>query len=205
MFYKFMLITHLGTSIDAYKDFIKKCLDGGITSLQLREKSLGFDELTALGGELIKILEPYKAPLIINDSAELAEKLNQNHIHLGQSDDSIQKALLTLKNPQIGISIESTEQILKANEEPLAYATASAVFPTSNKSNITKIWGLEGLKSLAKISKHPLTAIGGITLQNCESVLQNGAKGIALIGAIHDSDDPYKACKGFRDILDRNP
>ncbi len=203
-FYEFMLISQKNqTSTSTYLDFIKSCADGGITSLQLREKSLSFEELVDLGLLLKEVLDPYKIPLVINDFSKLTEFLNTPYIHLGQKDGVAESILREHPLAQIGVSIDTIENIHHTNTIPsLSYVTASAVFPSSNKNNINTIWGLEGLRELSYISKHPLTAIGGITIDNCLDVLQHGAKGIALIGAIHDAENPYKTCKSFKNILD---
>ncbi|MGL4677437.1 MAG: thiamine phosphate synthase [Brevinema sp.] len=205
MFYRFMLITQKNQTSDReYFDFIKKCCDGGITSLQLREKHLSPKELIILGGQLLRILEEYQIPLVINDSAELAQKIATPYIHLGQKDDSISQTLSLIPHAQIGISIESINQLEQANKQAnIVYVTASAIFPSLNKRDLSTIWGLDGLKQLSKLSKHPLTAIGGITLDNTKDIIRNGAQGIALIGAVHHSTDPYTLCKNFRNLLDK--
>lgn len=204
MFYRFMLITQKGKNSDQeYIEFIKKCADGGITSLQLREKHLNYEQLKHLGELLLRILEPYKIPLVINDFPLLAKELRTKYIHIGQKDESVFQAKQLIPEAKLGLSIETLEQLHNANQKELAYVTASAVFPSTNKENLNKIWGLEGLQQLSKISKHPLTAIGGITLENLEDILAHGAQGIALIGAIHEAKDPYSICKLFRDILEQ--
>ncbi len=206
MFYKLMLITQKNNTSDKeYFDFIKKCADGGITSLQLREKSLDYSSLLKLGEQLMTILAPYQIPLVINDFPSLAKELGTHYIHVGQKDDSISKTRSILPKAKIGISIESIEQLHQANNiKEIAYVTASAVFPSTNKDNLLKIWGLDGVKELSQISTHPLTAIGGITLDNTANIIQHGARGVALIGAIHDAKDPYSTCKEFRNIIDNN-
>ena len=203
-FYRLMLISQKNNiPTPKYLDFIKKCADGGITSLQLREKLLSQEELLDLGEQLLKILTPYHIPLVINDCSTIAQQRTTPYIHIGQKDDSIQKVLTKFPKGHIGVSIESLENLHSANKENnLSYVTASAVFPSQNKSNLSTIWGLNGLKLLSSISKHPITAIGRITLQNTTSIIQHGAHGIALIGAIHDAKDPYQTTKEFRTLLD---
>lgn len=203
-FYRLMLITQKkNIPIQHYLDFIKKCADGGISALQLREKSLSFTELVDFGYALLEILQPYQIPLIINDFPLLAQELKTPYLHLGQNDSSINHALSLVPSAKIGVSIETDQNIYEANLIPnLAYVTASAIFDSTNKNNIKTIWGLEGLQKLSSLSKHPLTAIGGITLQNTAEIIQHGAKGIALIGAIHNTEDPYQTTKEFRRILD---
>lgn len=203
-FYRLMLISQKqNIPTTEYLEFIKKCCDGGITSLQLREKSLSFAELVDFGRGLLEVLCPYDVPLVINDFPLLARELQSPYLHLGQKDGAVGNALSCIPDVQIGVSIDSLENMHESNGVPsLAYVTASAVFPSANKHNIQTIWGLEGLKKLSAISKHPLTAIGGITLQNVSDVIRHGAMGVALIGAIHDAKNPYETVREFRNILD---
>lgn len=202
-FYQLMLITNKGSiTLKKYLDFIKECADAGITSLQLREKSFSFNELIDFGESLKETLKPYNIPLIVNDFPLLARELKTPYIHLGQSDGSVQNALNIMPNLKIGISIDTTENMDEVNtNDSLAYVTASAIFASKYKNDIQTIWGLEGLKKLSSISKHPLTAIGGITLDNISDVILHGAKGIALIGEIHNAKHPSQTTKKFREIL----
>jgi len=202
-FYRLMLITNKGSiPLTKYLDFIKECADAGITSLQLREKPLSFNELIDFGEHLKETLSPYNIPLIINDFPLLAKRLKTPYVHLGQSDGGVQNALAVMPDIKIGVSIDTLENMNEANgNDSLSYVTASVIFKSGNKNDIQTIWGLLGLKELSCISKHPLTAIGGITLENISDVLIHGAKGIALIGEIHNAKNKSKTVKEFRQIL----
>ncbi|MGL4388087.1 MAG: thiamine phosphate synthase [Brevinema sp.] len=203
-FYRLMLITQKkNIPISQYLSFIKRCADGGITSLQLREKDLDVHELIELGLLLKNVLEPYQIPLIINDNPDLALNIGTPYVHLGQKDSSIESATKTYPSVQLGISIESLGNIFHANRyQNIAYVTANATFKTSNKSNIETYWGLKGIQELSQISKHPLTAIGGIDLDNVAEVIKHGAQGVAVIGSIHDALEPYETTKQMRKIID---
>ncbi|MGL4393847.1 MAG: thiamine phosphate synthase [Brevinema sp.] len=203
-FYRFMLITQKkNTPISKYLTFIKQCADGGITSLQLREKNLDPHELLELGMLLKNILDPYKIPLVVNDNPQLAAELDSQYVHLGQKDHSIEEASKIYPSAQLGISIESLDNVFHANKfDNIAYVTASAVFHSQNKTNLEIYWGLNGLKEIEPITKHPLTAIGGIDLENVGDVIDHGAQGVAVIGALHDADDPYQTTLKMRKIID---
>lgn len=202
-FHKLMLITNMGsTPVREYLYFIKLCVEGGVTSVQLREKNTSYSFRMELASLLKDTLKPYNIPLIINDDPQLAKESGAAGVHLGQSDGEPEKAFHLLEeNCIIGQSIELFDQIEKANSIPfLSYVTASAVFPTSHKDKLETFWGLQGVKKLSSHSTHLLTAIGGITLENSESVIQAGAKGIAVIGALHDAEDPKAAARALRII-----
>lgn len=202
-YYTLMLVTHRSHKLWLdYLDFIKSCIGSGISAVQLREKNQPLAELLEPARALKKILDPWNIPLIVNDSIELALEVGANGVHLGQSDLSPAHARALLgPNAVIGLSIESEEELAQANTQDLNYVAASAVFPSQNKDNIKTFWGIDGLKRLAKYSKHPLIGIGGIDRSNLKSVMQTGVQGIAVIGALHDAKNPYETAMQMHTII----
>lgn len=194
-FSKLILITHRQQRpLALYLEFIKGCAMSGITSVQLREKDAKPDFLLEFGKQLKQILDPLGIPLIVNDSIDLAVELNASGVHLGQNDCNPEYARQVLGHQKtIGLSIEAMAQLQHANQLPIDYIAASSVFPTTHKENIKTLWGLKGLKQLSSHSKHPVIAIGGINDSNLEPVLNAGAHGIAVIGALHTNDSKIKA------------
>lgn len=201
-FYQLMLVTHWIAPIDEYLAFIKKCASAGITSVQLRKKNADYAMLFEIGSRLKEILTPKNIPLIINDHVELAVQLDADGVHLGQ-DDADPEHARSLLGPDkiIGLSIEDLSQLEQSNAYSLNYVAASAVFSTQNKSNIKTLWGLKGVLHIAQQSIYPVIGIGGINLNNVDDVLKAGAKGVAIIGAIHDAVDPISTIKKFREII----
>jgi thiamine-phosphate pyrophosphorylase len=201
--YTLMLVTNREQiSIPQYMKFIEQCATSGITSVQLREKNANPAIILDFAQQLKNVLDPLNIPLIINDDLELALQINASGVHLGQSDGSVLLARAQLgADKYIGLSIESEEQLLQANQYPVNYVAASAVFPTSHKSNIKKIWGLQGLNELARISTHPLIGIGGITIHNIKATILAGAKGAAIIGALHDAENPAIMASQLRALM----
>lgn len=177
-----------------YSRFLLQAIEGGVTSVQLREKSLSIDIIRQLALKLKSILTPLNIPLIINDYVELAKEIDADGVHLGQSDISpVEARELLGPNKIIGLSIETTEQLFAANRLTcIDYVAASAIFPSKTKLNCKTIWGVEGLKQIVKKSTHPVIAIGGIDASNVKIIIENGAAGVAVVSAIHDSSDPRK-------------
>ena len=198
--YTLMLVTNRDTSsISQYLKFIERCAKAGISSVQLREKKSNFAVKLSFAQQLKELLDPLHIPLIINDDLDLALKINASGLHLGQSDGDVIKAREKLgPDKYLGLSIETKAQLELANQYPLDYIAASAVFPTVHKKNVKKLWGLAGLSELSLQSKHPVIGIGGITCNNIQSVILAGAKGAAIIGAIHEATDPVITVKQFR-------
>ncbi len=194
---KLCLITNItNQSFSKYLEFIEQAIHGGITMLQLREKSTDYREVKRRALELQKLLHPFNIPLIINDFVDLAAEINADGVHVGNCDISALKAREKLgPNKIIGLSIESLQDLENANKLPVSYVTASAIFPSSTKLNCKTFWGIDGLRQVVQNSAHLVTAIGGINSNHVSEIFSTGAKGIAVIGAIANAQDPYKATK----------
>lgn len=187
-----------------YLDIIKSCVRYGVTSIQIREKQSSKASIVEFYYDIRKVLGSYKVPIIINDDIELAKDLNADGVHLGQDDgDPLHARSLLGNNKIIGISVNSEAELKSANLLPVDYVGVGAIFPTESKSDISKIWGVEGLLKLSKISKHPIIAIGGINELNASRVISAGADGIAAIGVFHNIPSPEVVVRKLRKIIDK--
>ncbi len=156
-----------------------------------------------LGQQLKRILSPLRIPLIVNDHLELAIALDADGLHLGQTDGDPALARRRLgPNKLMGVSIDSEENLMHANTLLIDYVGIGALFATASKPNVTTLWGLDGLQQLAPKAKHPIIGIGGINEDNAAQVLSSGAHGIAVIGALHDAQNPRDTTQQLRRIID---
>jgi thiamine-phosphate pyrophosphorylase len=204
---KLCLITNAqSTPFSLYKKFIMQTITGGITLVQLREKSKNLIQLQQMALELKSLLNPFKIPLIINDHIEITKETDVDGVHLGQSDLSPIEARQILGPKKIiGWSVETLEELEIANQLTcIDYIAASTVFPSQTKSNCKTIWGLEGLQKITSQSKHPVVAIGGIYQHNIQSVIENGACGAAVISAIHQHSNPRRAASNLLTVINQS-
>ncbi|PPE05359.1 thiamine phosphate synthase [Holospora curviuscula] len=202
-FLQLMLVTNKGnTPTVPYLEFIEACLKGGVTCVQLREKSLLHEDLLYFGSALKRLMDVYNVPLIVNDDIDLCIKLRAFGVHLGQADTEITKARSVLGSDKIiGLSVNTMVHIQNSLTLPIDYIGVGAIFPTNNKPNIETIWGLDGLNHAFLVSSRPIVAIGGIDESNAFSVINSGANGIAAIGAFHQAKDPFLTTKNLINII----
>jgi thiamine-phosphate pyrophosphorylase len=187
MFFSFekMLLTQKGfDDTPLYLQFINSlCQSSQITAVLMREKHLSRDEKIAFGRLLIDVLSPYSIPFLVNDDIDLALELNADGVHLGQSDGCPMDARKRLgDNKYIGLTVDSFEDIERANLLQLDYVGVGAIFKTPNKPDVKTIWGLDGLKEAIQLSRHPVIAIGGIEAVHLPIIEAMGSGGIAAIG-----------------------
>jgi thiamine-phosphate pyrophosphorylase len=196
---KLCLVTNIPEHITPYADRVRRAVQGGVTMVQLREKYQDRSVIKEKALFLQALLKPLHIPLIINDYVELAAEIGADGVHIGQQDMPVSLARRILgKRAIIGLSIESFAELQAANRQPeLSYVTASAVFPSRTKTDCKTIWGLDNLQKLTAESVHPMTSIGGINPDNAGDVFQAGSCGIAVIGALHQVDDPYEIAQSL--------
>lgn len=185
--------------LPAYLSFLEQAIAGGVTCVQLRDKTTSKPSLLERAKAIKSHLDAYQIPLIINDDVDLALAINAQGVHLGQNDLHPFKARSLLGHDKlIGLSIETPTQLEHANQlKSIDYVAISAVFPTRNKNDCKTIWGLNGLKTMVQKTKYPVIAIGGITLENAMDVIATGVSGIAVISAIHEHEDPKIAARAL--------
>lgn len=161
----------------------------------MREKQASSREILRVARELRRVV-PSGVRLIINDRADLAVASGADGVHLGQDDLPIEDARRVVGDERwIGVSTHNPEQLGAALESSADYIAIGPVFATVSKDNPDPVIGLEGVRLARSMTKKPLIAIGGITLDNCRSVIEAGADSVAVISAI--LDDPRKTTALF--------
>jgi thiamine-phosphate pyrophosphorylase len=190
-------------TLPKYLELLEEAILGGVTHVQFRAKTLSRFETYVWTYGIKTFLDSKKIPLIINDNIALADVVNADGVHLGQTDGSPTAARARLGPDKcIGLSIESLDELYLANQlDCIDYVAASAVFPTPTKSNLKKIWGLHGLGKFVEQSKHPVVAIGGIHIKNITRVMEQGVLGVAVVSAIQASNTIEQTTKQLKEAI----
>ncbi|SHE72512.1 thiamine-phosphate pyrophosphorylase [Mariniphaga anaerophila] len=194
------LVTDRDLSLGRPLEFIvEEAVKGGVTMVQLREKACSSLEFYQLGIRLKKLLKPYAVPLIINDRLDIALAVDADGLHIGQSDLPWEVARRLLgKDKILGLSVETMEQAEESNKLDIDYIGISPVFATPTKTDTFQPFGLEGVKAVSSIARHPNVAIGGINMNNAAQVMAQGANGIAVVSAISSAENPRLAAEALK-------
>jgi len=176
-------------------EFALELVAGGASLLQLREKEASAKEILRLARELRRVL-PKQVTLIVNDRADLAVAARADGVHLGQDDIAAGAARRIIGDQRIlGVSTHNLEQVQWAQETSANYLAIGPVFHTISKDRPDPTIGLDGVRRARARTAKPLVAIGGITLENCRSVIEAGADAVAVIGEL--LRDPRKVTAQF--------
>ena len=182
---------------------VEAAVRGGVTAVQLREKSCPTSDFVQLGRELKKLLASHQVPLIVNDRVDLALEIGADGVHIGQHDmDSGRARRLLGPDAIIGLSIETVEQARAAVSLDVDYLGVGPVFATATKMDAAPPLGLAALARVRAISRHRVVAIGGIGLENARQAIRSGADGVAVVSAICAAGDPERAARDLRQSID---
>lgn len=179
---------------DFYK-CIEDALKGGATMIQLREKNCDGKEFLEKAYKLRELTKKYDALFIINDRVDIALLSDADGVHVGQSDipaSDVRK--LIGENKILGVSARNLEEAIKGEEQGADYLGVGAMFTTNTKKDAEYVT-LDTLKEMKENIKIPLVAIGGLTLDNMESIKDCGIDGYAIISAILSKKDICSECK----------
>jgi thiamine-phosphate pyrophosphorylase len=177
---------------------------GGADIIQLRAKRESLATIRAIAEVVSPITRTAGVWLVINDHVGLAAELGAPACHLGQEDFLASGAgkvdVLAPASPNLrfGLSTHSPEQAIRAITAGAHYVAVGPVFATPTKPSAQAVT-LDYVRWAADNIRIPWFAIGGITLENVDSVLAAGARRICVVSAILNSADVAAACRAFRE------
>ncbi|MBU9719991.1 MULTISPECIES: thiazole tautomerase TenI [Bacillaceae] len=170
-------------------------LEPYVTYFHIREKQLpareiakGIRKLTDAGVPLSKI--------IVNDRVDVALLLRTKGIQLGYNSLCVDEVKTMFPHLKIGKSVHSPEEAVAGEREGADFVLYGHIFPTNSKPGLVPR-GLEGLKNTVQATDIPVIAIGGIKPEIVSSVLETGAKGIAVMSGVLEASNPIQEIKAY--------
>jgi thiamine-phosphate pyrophosphorylase len=184
-------------------DAVEEALQAGVTCLQLREKNLGYHSFLQLAREIKTITGRYNVPLIINDHVEIAMACQADGVHVGQEDMEATEVRKIIGSDKIlGVSVQTAEQAIKAEQNGADYLGVGAVFSTATKPDAGLV-SYETLQEICNAVSIPVVAIGGINQDNAMRLAGTGIAGIAVVSAIFAQEDIAAEVKKLRQAASR--
>ena len=185
------------------RDVVEESLRGGVTMLQLREKTLAEPSFLAEARELQALCRDYHVPFIVNDNVDIALAMDADGVHVGQSDmEALDVRRKLGPDKIIGVSAQTVEQALLAEKHGADYLGVGAAFSTHTKTDVDVL--PEGrLKEICDSVDVPVVAIGGIHKDNILKLKGSGADGVALVSAIFSAEDIEAECKELKALTEQ--
>lgn len=187
-------------------EVLHAAIDGGVDIVQLRDKQLPDDELTAVAHAAQALCEKLGALLIVNDRPQVALRAGADGVHVGQEDLPVEQ-VREIVGPEllIGLSTHSPSEIDAADASPhVDYIGVGPVHATPTKPGRPAV-GVELVSYASAHARLPFFAIGGIDAENVADVLTAGAERVCVLRAVAHADDPHRAASALRGMLDTHP
>ncbi len=185
----------------------RELCEGGADLIQLRAKQSTPAEIFRMAQAILPATRRAGVGLVINDHLCVALEAGAEACHLGQEDffgaghthvGALRPSGAALR---IGLSTHAPEQARRALEAGADYLAIGPVFATATKPQARPVT-LDYVRWASNNVAAPWFAIGGITLENLDSVLAAGARRICVVSAILNAGDIAAACRSFRQRLD---
>ena len=183
---------------------LEQALEGGVKSIQLREKDLSGKDLFDLAAKTRELCRRYDALLFINDRVDVALAVDADGVQLGKASipiEHVRQLLGPLKI--IGASTHSLLESQEAEQSGADFILFGSVYFTPSKASYGAPQGLEALKKIVEKISLPVYAIGGINSSNIGNTRGTGIRGVALISAIVSAENPKAATQEILNLLSR--
>jgi thiamine-phosphate pyrophosphorylase len=175
--------------------------ESGVQLIQYRDKTGTSRQFFEVSRQLSNVLSPRGVRFIVNDRADIALLANAGGVHVGQEDLGVEEARAVCGGDRwVGVSTHNFEQLAAAEHTSADYIAFGPVFPTATKKNPDPVVGTELLRQARKLTKKPLVAIGGITLERAAEVYRAGADSLAVIRDLICAPDPGAQARKYLDV-----
>ena len=161
--------------------FARKLAEAGVQLIQLRDKRGSSRKIHEQARELMS-LQSSDVRIIVNDRPDIAAIAGAAGVHVGQDDLPVEDARKICRPPLwVGVSTHNLNQLREADATSADYIAVGPIFPTSTKENPDPVVGLDLLRAARQLTRKPLVAIGGVTVESAAEVFAAGADSLAVI------------------------
>jgi thiamine-phosphate pyrophosphorylase len=173
----------------------------GVELVQYRNKTGSSRQFFDVSRQLSTALAPLGVRLIVNDRPDIALLAGAGGVHVGQEDLSVEDARAVCGADRwVGVSTHTFEQLAAADRTSADYIAFGPIFTTATKKNPDPVVGTELLRKARLLTKKPLVAIGGITLDRAAEVFRAGADSLAVIRDLTCVPNPGVRAREYLDV-----
>lgn len=168
-------------AVDSEARIPEVLVENSVGLIQVRDKRASARAVFEASKGLVARLSPKGVRVIVNDRPDIASMVGAGGVHLGQDDLPVEATRACCGGDLwVGVSTHNLEQFQLAVATSADYIAVGPIFPTATKENPDPVVGLEVIRAARRLTRKPLVAIGGITVQSAESVYRAGADSIAV-------------------------
>ena len=177
---------------------VGEAIAGGATVIQYRNKQGTAAQRQQQAVALLQLCRQQHIPLLVNDDITLAASIKADGVHLGKTDTSLQQARQQLgPHAIIGISCyNSLERAVSAAHAGASYVAFGRFFSSRSKPDAQPADATLLLQARRQLHL-PIVAIGGITPENGQALLDAGADLLAAIHGVFGQPDIRAAASAY--------
>ena len=189
-------------SVESFLEKVETACRSGVTIVQLREKNLTTNQYYQLAKQVKEITDAYQVPLIIDDRLDVCLAVDAAGLHIGDDELPVSVARKVLGPEKIlGVTAKTVKRALEAEEGGADYLGTGAIFPTTTKEN-APITLISTLRTICQRVAIPVVAIGGLTSENIDQLVDTGIAGVAVVRDLMQAEDIETKTQAFLTKLD---
>ena len=189
-------------SLENFLEKVETACRSGVTIIQLREKNLTTNQYYQLAKQVKEITDAYQVPLIIDDCLDICLAVDAAGLHIGDDELPVSVARQVLGPEKIlGVTAKTVKRALEAETSGADYLGTGAIFPTITKEN-APITLISTLKTICQTVAIPVVAIGGLTSENIDQLIDTGIAGVAVVRDLMQAEDIEAKAHAFLTKLD---
>lgn len=189
-------------SLENFLEKVETACRSGVTIIQLREKNLTTNQYYQLAKQVKEITDAYQVPLIIDDRLDVCLAVDAAGLHIGDDELPVSVARQVLGPDKIlGVTAKTVKRALEAETLGADYLGTGAIFPTTTKEN-APITLISTLKTICQTVAIPVVAIGGLTSENIDQLIDTGIAGVAVVRDLMQVEDIEAKTQAFLTKLD---
>lgn len=183
--------------------FTEEMAKAGVSLLQYRDKAASSATLLRNSRQIAEACAAKGITFVVNDRVDVALLAGADGVHVGQDDFPVEHARRVVGSGKyVGISTHNMEQFQRAADSSADYIAVGPIFSTTSKENPDAVVGLELLRQVRALTKKPIVAIGGITLERAARVIEAGADCVAVLSDIMKSEAPSMRARQYLEMLE---
>ncbi|HEX2215751.1 MAG TPA: thiamine phosphate synthase [Xanthobacteraceae bacterium] len=192
-----LVITDRQQAKKPLEEIVGVAFAAGCRWASIREKDLPPQDQVALASRLREVAQSYGAVVTLHGEPELARAAGVAGVHLSAGSDVHAARRLLGREALVGISVHSRAEAERLDGVAIDYMVAGPAFETASKPGYGPGLGIEGIAEIARATRIPLIAIGGVSADGAAAILRAGAAGVAVMGGIMRCADPAAAIQGL--------
>ncbi len=182
-------------------DFADSLAAAGVKLMQFRDKRGSPREVYRQAREIAARFANARVGFIVNDRPDIAAMCGAGGVHVGQDDLPVEAARCICAKPLwVGVSTHNLAQLRDADHTSADYIAVGPIFPTGTKENPDPVVGIDFIRAARQLTRKPLVAIGGITVESAADVFRAGADSVAVIRDLLAAPDPPQRAREYLEV-----